>query len=309
MEALYQSRIRRDLPTWRSMLYIPGSNEKLLARAPTVPADAVVIDLEDSVAPQLKEAARARLPQSVAHAASGGLDVLVRVNRPVSMMVRDIEAAVCPHVRAIIVPKADGPSHVRLLDELVTECEERQGMKIGHTGLHMLIESTGAYHQMVEIASASPRVISMSLGNEDLALECGFEPSEDTLLIPKQQLVFACIAAGVRPMGFLSSIALFKDIEAFRTMVRRSRRFGYTGAACIHPAQAAVLNEEFAPSAEEIARAERIVREGDAATAEGRGAFLLDGNMIDIPIIEKARTMLAAERRRKAQASRAASGG
>ncbi len=212
-------------------------------------------------------------------------------------------------MRAIIVPKADGPSHVRLLDELVTECEERQGMKIGHTGLHMLIESTGAYHQMVEIASASPRVISMSLGNEDLALECGFEPSEDTLLIPKQQLVFACIAAGVRPMGFLSSIALFKDIEAFRTMVRRSRRFGYTGAACIHPRRRRCSTRNSRPRPKRSPAPSGSCAKAMPPPRRAAARSCSTGNMIDIPIIEKARNMLAAERRRKAQASRAASGG
>ena len=305
MEPLYRSRLRRDLPSWRSLLYIPGSNDKLLAKAPDVPADAVVIDLEDAVAPAEKEAARARLPQSVAHAASKGLDVLVRINRPLSLAVRDVEAAVSRHVRAIVVPKVDGPSHVRLLDELASECEHRAGLPIGHTGLHLLVETTQAYHQMLEIAGASPRVVGMALGAEDIALECGCDSGEETMLMAKQQLIFACTAAGVRPTGFLGSVALFRDIEAFRAMVRRSRRFGFTGAGCIHPAQAVVLNEEFAPSAQEIARAERIVREGDAATAEGRGAFLLDGDMVDIPIIEKARKLLETEARRRARARQA----
>jgi citrate lyase subunit beta/citryl-CoA lyase len=293
MDALYQSHQRRPLPTWRSVLYIPANNSRLIEKAPTAKADALTIDLEDSVPPQEKERARAMLPATVAHAASAGADVIVRINRPLSLAVRDIEAAVCRHVKGLNIPKVDGPSHVRLLDELVSECESRQGLPLGHTVFLVAIETPRAYGEMFEIASASPRVVAMMLASEDMALECGFEPSEETLLLPKQQMIFAASAAGVRPMGFLGSVAQFKDIDAFRQMVRRSRRFGFTGASCIHPAQAAILNEEFAPSAQELAWAERVVREGEQALSEGRGAFLLEGSMIDEPIIARARRMLA----------------
>ena len=296
MEALYRSQRRRLLPTWRSILYVPANGPKYIAKAPSVGADALTIDLEDAVPPQEKERAREMLGATLAHVATGGADIIVRINRPLSLAVRDVEAAVCRHVSALTIPKVDGPSHVRLLDELVSECEEQQGLAPGHTSFLVAIETPEALESMREIASASPRVVAMMMSSEDLSLECGFEPSEETLLQPKQQMIFAAYAAGVRPLGFLGSIAQFRDIEAFRAMVRRSRRFGFTGSSCIHPAQVAVLNEEFAPSPEEIALAARIVGQGDQAIAEGRGTFQLDGSMIDAPVIERARRTLTRRR-------------
>jgi citrate lyase subunit beta/citryl-CoA lyase len=296
MEALYQSHRKRLLPTWRSILYVPANSPKFIAKAPTVGADALTIDLEDAVPPQEKARAREMLGATLAHVATGGADIIVRINRPLSLAVRDVEAAVSRHVKGLTIPKADGPSHIRLLDELVSECEEKQGLPLGHTAFLVAIETPEAIESMREIASASPRVVAMMLSSEDLSLECGFEPGEETLLQPKQQMIFAACAAGVRPLGFLGSIAEFRDLAAFREMVRKSRRFGFTGSSCIHPAQVAILNEEFAPSAQEIALAERIVSEGDKAISEGRGTFQVNGSMIDGPVIERARRTLARRR-------------
>jgi citrate lyase subunit beta/citryl-CoA lyase len=296
LEALYESRRKRLLPTWRSILYVPANSPKFIAKAPAVGADALTIDLEDAVPLQEKARARELLATTLPHVASGGADIIVRVNRPLSLAVRDVEAAVGPHVMGLTIPKVDGPSHVRLLDELVSECERRVGLVQGHTSFLVAIETPEAYWMMREIASASPRVVAMMLSSEDLSLECGFEPTEATLLVPKQQMIFAACAAGVRPLGFIGSIADFRDMEAFREMVRRSRRFGFTGSSCIHPLQVAVLNEEFAPSVEEVVLAERIVAEGDAALSQGRGTFQLDGSMIDGPVIERARRTLARRR-------------
>lgn len=283
---------RRALPDWRSVLYVPANVPRFIAKAPTVGADAITVDLEDAVPPQHKQSARESLSATVAQVGAKGADVIVRVNRPLSLAVRDVEAAVSQPVCALTLPKVDGPSHVRLLDELVTECEERQGLKTGHTSFLVAIETPEAYFCMKEIAIASPRVVAMMLSSEDLPLECGFEPSEATLTAPKQQMIIAAGAAGVRPLGFLGTLADFKDPAAFRDMVRRSRLFGFTGASCIHPMQVAILNEEFGPSPDECALAERIVREYEEGLAAGRGTFQVEGKMIDIPVVERARRIL-----------------
>ena len=296
MEALYKVLRKRLLPTWRSILYVPANNSKFIAKAPSVGADALTIDLEDAVPPQDKARAREMLRETLPIVAAGSADIIVRINRPISLAVRDVEAAVCGLVKGLTIPKVDGPSHVRLLDELVSECEHRRGLALGHTSFLVAIETPEALDAMREIASASPRVVAMMLSSEDLSLECGFEPTEETLIQPKQQMIFAACAAGVRPLGFLGSVAHFKDMEAFREMVRRSRRFGFTGSSCIHPLQVAILNEEFSPSKEEIELAEQIVNEGDKAIAEGRGTFQVNGSMVDGPVIERARNLLARRR-------------
>ena len=107
-----------------------------------------------------------------------------------------------------------------------------------------MIESPGAFFQMPAIAAASPRLAAMNIGGEDFALETGMEPSEATLLMPKQQMIFAARAAGIMPLGFIDTVAAFGDRDAFARMVRRSRQFGFMGAGCIHPGQVAIVNEQ-----------------------------------------------------------------
>src|SRR5690606_16272917 len=139
----------------------------------------------------------------------GGADVLVRVNRPLSACVRDIEASVCEAVDALVITKVDGAGHVRLLDELVGEVEQAAGLPQGHTRFVLTIETPAALARMADIARASPRSVAMNIGGEDLALACGAEPTEDMLRLPKQQMILAARAAGLMPLGYLGSIADF----------------------------------------------------------------------------------------------------
>jgi citrate lyase subunit beta/citryl-CoA lyase len=118
------------------------------------------------------------------------------------------------------------------------------------------------------------------------------EPTEETLLMPKQQMIFAARAAGLMPLGFIASVAGFGDREAFGRMVRRSRQFGFMGAGCIHPGQVPIVNEEYSPSAEEAAYARRVIEENAKAEAAGRASFAIDGKMIDVPVVVRARRLL-----------------
>ena len=287
------SPARSSAPAWRSILYVPVNVSRFVEKAPHAGADAIQLDLEDSIAPDDKDSARA-LVKAVAHRlASAGATVLVRINRPIAMAVRDIEAAVAPAVQAISITKVASPEHVRLLDEVVSECEARLGMAHGHTRLMVMIETPQAFEAMREIASASPRVAAMSLGAEDFALACGFTPGEDTLLLPKQMMVIAARAAGVMPVGYIGSVVDFSDEAAFGDMVRRSRRFGFDAATCIHPKQVAIVNRMYGVSAAEAAQAQRLVDESTRQLAAGRGAFQLDGRMVDAPLVARASRVLA----------------
>jgi citrate lyase subunit beta/citryl-CoA lyase len=155
-----------------------------------------------------------------------------------------------------------------------------------------MIETPAAFFRMPEIAQASPRLAAMNIGGEDFALETGMEPLEETLLMPKQQMVFAARAAGLMPLGFIASVAGFGDWEVFRAMVRRSRKFGFMGAGCIHPGQVPIVNQEYSPSPEEVAFAQRIVEENAKHEAAGRASFALEGKMIDVPVVVRARRLL-----------------
>ena len=121
----------------------------------------------------------------------------------------------------------------------------------------------------------------------------GMLPDPDGLLYPKQHTLFAARAAGILPMGFVGSIADFRDQEAFRAIVRRSKRLGFVGASAIHPLQVPVLNEEFSPTAAEVERAKRMVAAYDAAFAQGLGAVQFEGAMIDVPVVQRAQNVIA----------------
>jgi citrate lyase subunit beta/citryl-CoA lyase len=285
--------MRADLPVWRSLMYVPVNVEKYVDKAHTRGADAIQLDLEDSVPAAEKDRARTLVQAAAARVKKGGADVIVRINRPLSMAVRDLEHSICPDVNGIACTKIDSASHVKMLDELVSELEEKRGMPIGHTKFITMIETPDAFGRMDEIPRASTRVVAMNIGGEDLALECDMQPDEEVLLHSKQRMIISARAAGVSPLGFIRSVAGFGDWEKFRQMVRRSRRFGFDGAGCIHPGQVTIVNEEYSPNHDEVAYAKKIIQMNEETSKTGRGSFALDGKMIDVPIIVRAQKLLA----------------
>jgi citrate lyase subunit beta / citryl-CoA lyase len=282
----------RELPVWRSLLYVPVNVERFIEKAHTRGADVIQLDLEDAVPPAEKERARALVEKNSTRVRRGGADVVVRINQPLALAVRDLEHSICPHVDGVAITKADSASHVKLLDELVTGLEEKRGMKTGHTKFIVMIETADAFTRIDEIPRASPRVVAMNIGGEDFALDLNAQPDEDVLLHPKQRMIISARAAGVMPLGFIGTVADFSDWEKFRLMVRRARRFGFDGAACIHPGQVKIVNEEYTPSEDEVAYARKVIQMDKEATAAGRGSFQIDGKMIDIPVVVRAEKLL-----------------
>ena len=294
----------RDLPVWRSMLFVPVNVPKFVEGAHARGSDAVILDLEDSVPPAEKANARGMIAAAVPKVAKAGADVVVRINRPIELAVRDIEAAVQPGVAGLMLPKIDSAGHMRLLDELIETVERAKGMAVGHTRTLALVETPAGFARVEEIAASSPRLVGMSLGSEDFAMEMGMPPAIDTLAYPKQRLAVAAVAAGVMPMGIVGSVADFKDIEGYRAAARLARRFGFRGSACIHPNHVQVLNEEFGVKPDEIVWARRVIDIYEVAKREGRASIQLDGKMIDIPIVVKAERVLAEARRIEERARR-----
>jgi citrate lyase subunit beta / citryl-CoA lyase len=223
----------------------------------------------------------------------GGADVVVRINQPLALAVRDIEASVGPDVDGLAITKVAGVAHLQLLDELIGECEAKAGLAIGHTKMIAMIETPDAFFDMRAIARASSRIVAMNIGGEDFALECGMQPSEEALLMPKQQMIIAARAAGILPLGYIGTVADFSDWHKFRAMVVRSRQFGFECASCVHPGQVPIVNEAYTPSAQEVAYAEQVIASDRNAEATGRASFQIDGKMIDIPVVERARRLLA----------------
>ena len=284
--------MRRDLPIWRSMMFVPVNVQKFVDGAHTRGADVIILDLEDSILPKDKANARTLVQDAAAKVSRGGADVVVRVNRELRHCVRDLEALVSPAIYGFLLPKVQSAQHVQLVAEVLDELEAERGLAQGHTRIVAMIETAEAFFHMKEIAASHPRVVALTLGSEDFALSVGMIPEAEGLFYPKQQVVLAARAAGILPLGFIGTVADYKDLEAFRATARRSRRIGFTGASVIHPSQIAILNEEFRPSAEEVEKARRIVSAFEVAAKGNTGAIEVDGKMVDIPVVERARRTL-----------------
>lgn len=294
-----------DLPFWRSSLYVPVNVEKYVAKAHQRGADAIILDLEDSIPVAEKAEARKLVPEAAARAGQNGADIVVRINRPLELAVRDIEAAVCPAVKALLLPKIDSASHLRLLGEVVSVAEARAGIAEGSIRFIPMIETAEAFPRAFEIAAGHPRNIGLTLGGEDFAMATGSLPDPDVFRYPKQHIVFAASAAGVLPFGLIGTVATYSDLDAMRAVIRESRRFGFVGASCIHPSVVPLLNEGFQPDEGEVAGARRVIEGFDEALRQGRASIQVDGKMVDYPVVERAKRLLErSERARQADARR-----
>lgn len=280
-------------PVWRSILYVPGNVPKFIDKAHERGADCILVDLEDSVTAAEKSTARAMLPETMRKVVRGGADVAVRINRPMRLAIPDIEAAVRPGLSALFITKTEGVQHLRLLDEAVSELERERGMPVGSVGFSAMIEHPRALAELNDIAERAPRVIAMMLGGEDFALETGSIPSDESLELPKRLVAFAAQAHGVAMIGILGTVADYSDPAAYKKSAERARRFGFSGGTCVHPGLVQALNEAFTPSADDVAYAKRLIAADEKAATEGRGSFTVDGKMIDIPVIDRARRLLA----------------
>ena len=279
-------------PVWRSILYVPGNVPKFIDKAHERGADCVLVDLEDSVQPAQKLEARAMLPETMKKVARGGADVAVRINRPLRLAIPDIEAAVRPGLSALFVTKTEGVQHLRLLDEVVSDLERERGMPVGGIGFTAMIEHPRALPELNDIAERGPRLIAMMLGGEDFALETGSVPTDETLEMPKRMVAFAAQAHGLSMFGILGTVADYSDPAAYTRSATRARRFGFSGGTCIHPGLVGALNEAFTPTDEDVAYAKKLIVADEKAAAEGRGSFSVDGKMIDIPVIDRARRLI-----------------
>lgn len=284
---------------WRSLLYVPAHQEKHVASTRVREADAVILDLEDAVPADAKDRARDALASAVGLVGRWGADILVRINAEPNLAGADIRAAVQSGVCALVLPKVESAEEVRRIEALIQAAEVEAGVVEGETRLLVLIESARGLLALTAILEAGSRIVAVNLGNEDFARDVGVEPSEETLTLPRQQMVIAAAACGVAPLGLVGQATRYDDLDGYRELAMRSRRLGHVGAACIHPSQIAVLNEVFAPGETEVAAAIAVV---DAARSAGGGAFALNGRMIDKPILMRARALL--ERRRLIEQNR-----
>jgi citrate lyase subunit beta / citryl-CoA lyase len=280
-------------PRWRSLLYVPVVSERFVAKAHERGADAIILELEDAVAPSEKARARSLVPEAAATVGQEGADVLVRVNRPWRLAVRDLEASIGPDVRGLVLPKVDSAEHVLALAEIAASVEAECGLEAGHTVFFPRIEGPKGLLNAAEICAAHPRVVAVGLGSSDYTIAAGMEAGGPGNVAASFLVVNAARAAGIVPIGLTGAIVGFGDLAAFRRSAEESRALGLRGAPCVHPSQVPILNEVFSPTADERERARRVVEEYEQALAAGEGAIIVDGEFVDLPFYEQAKRLLA----------------
>ncbi len=276
----------------RSLLFVPAINRKLLESAARREVDAIQLDLEDSIAVTEKETARQATVAAIAWLRGRCPYVVVRINFPLRLAIRDLEAIVLPGLDAITVPMVPNASFLRLLDQTIGELEAERRLEVGSIRLIAVIETAEGLVNINEIAKATSRLIALTIGPEDLAASLGSQAVPDAMYLPNMLALTAARQAGIIPLGFVGSISLYDDLETFQEWIARAAVLGFEGAFCIHPNQVKICNEVFQPSEEAIGQAKQLVAAFDKHSADGVGVFVVDGRMVDAPVVERARMVL-----------------
>ena len=282
----------------RSLLFVPADSERKLERAERSGADALILDLEDAVAPSQKAKARALAAAVTSRADARPFRLFVRVNAlDTGLTLEDLAAVVGPGLDAIVIPKANGPDDVARIGHWLDALEIKAGMAAGAVKLAVVATETArAMFALGSYAPAHPRLIALTWGAEDLSAALGATDNKEAdgawtfpYALARAQCLFAAAAAEVAAVDTV--FVDFRDLDGLARDCRRSRRDGFQGRLAIHPDQIEAINRAYAPSEAEVAEARRIVAAFEADP--GRGAFALDGRMIDLPHLKAARRTLA----------------
>jgi citrate lyase subunit beta/citryl-CoA lyase len=279
----------------RSSLIMPVNVPAFVEKAHRRGADAIVLDLEDSIPPAEKDRARTLVKDAIPKAARGGADVTVRINRPWELGKDDLDATIWPGLAGISFPKPETVEELQRADEEIGRLERERGIEPGHVKISISIESVAGFFNARALAHATPRLVAIGQGSEDFTLDLEIEPTPGglELLYGKLFTVLLAREAGLYPMGTMRGVADFRDLDGYREAVRTARSVGYRGSSCIHPSQVPILNEGFSPVAEQVAHARRVIEVYEEAEAQGRASVALDGKMIDIPVVVRAQRLIA----------------
>jgi citrate lyase subunit beta/citryl-CoA lyase len=284
----------------RSFLFAPGNVARRVEKALTLEADAVIVDLEDSVAPSDKAATRKAVAEALSRPRRGR--GYVRVNAASTpYCYGDLVATVHKGVDGVVLPKVESAGELHAIDWLISNLERERGIAEGAIDLIPQIETAAGVQRIERIVQAKNlrsyqgpwRVRRVAFGAADYANDVGLSPTleEAELAEARARIVMICRAAGLEnPLD--SPWFHLKELDAFHRALERSRRGGFQGRLCIHPDQIAPVNAAYLPTAEELAQAERIVAAFQEAEAKGAAAIQVDGQMVDYPIVHRARSLL-----------------
>ncbi|MFQ5591902.1 MAG: aldolase/citrate lyase family protein [Phycisphaerae bacterium] len=274
----------------RSRLYLPGNEPKFMLNAALHAPDGIILDLEDSVAPSEKDAARVLARNALRVLDLHRVERMVRINQG-HLGLTDLDFVVAQSVHVVLIPKVESADQVRRVDARVKEILARQGME--HTVFLMpIVESALGAMRAYEIATASESVVALTIGLEDYTADIGAARTVEgkESLWARSQVLNAARAAGVQPID--SVFADVADMDSLRASVLEAKALGFEGKGCIHPRQIAVIHEAFTPNEQELAKARRIVEAFHEAQARGLTVVSLGTKMIDPPVVKRAERLV-----------------
>ena len=270
----------------RSLLFVPATATSMLQKARQRGADAIIIDLEDGVAAERKAEARGLAAEAIADLA-GHARLLARVNSAPDLLAADIASLPLDKLQAIMLPKVETAAQLDEAAEAMVAAVGANAPPIAalvETPKGVLLAETFAIH---------PSLCALGFGAEDFASELSVEPEPEALSWAAQKVITCARAYGLACWGLPGSIAETQDMDAFGRLVQMARRIGFNGTVCVHPRQVPVANTGFAPTAQQLEWAHKVIAAHEDARAKGLGAVKVDGRMIDRPIVERARRYIS----------------
>ena len=278
----------------RSLVFVPGNRANMLERALGFGADIVMVDLEDSVPPGEKAAARDLAVAWTPRLVAAGRRVMVRVNSlDTGLAADELAAVVSPDLAGVSIGKGNTPWELRQVDRLLAPLEAAAGIAAGSIKVVPWIETALAIVHVYEMARASRRIVGLAFGAEDYTNDMGVIRNDfgEECYYARSAVAVAARAAGVAALD--GPFVGFRDPDGLRKDAGTARQMGYTGKFAIHPAQIDIINETFSPHPDDVAYARRVVAAWDEAEAAGRGSLSIDGRMVDVPVVKRAQNLLA----------------
>lgn len=280
-----------NYPTYRdrfrfSRLYLPGNTPGLMINAGLHSADGIILDLEDSVAPEKKDEARILVRNALRQIDFRGAERMVRINQG-QRGLDDLDFIIPHNVNLVLIPKCESAAYIKNVDSLITIIQKKHNLK-NKIYLMPIVESALGVENAFEMAHASDNVVAMAIGLEDYTADLGVARTVEgkESFYARTRLIVACKAAGIQPIDSVFSDV--SDMDALRKNVLDSKSLGFEGMGCIHPRQIPVIKSGFAPDGAEIEKSKKIILAFETAKQKGLGVVALGSKMIDPPVVERA---------------------
>jgi citrate lyase subunit beta/citryl-CoA lyase len=277
----------------RSLLFVPGHRARFYEKLAEFRPDAVIVDLEDAVPPNEKPLARTMVRERLGGPLLAGMQVFVRINSVDSPFFGDdIRGVVAAGLDGIFLPKTSTPEQLREANMLLAQTEMRVGLPLGTVRIVPIVETVRGALNAHDLATASPRVSALAFGAEDFSLDLGVERSRDGVETRYPRALVALAAHDAGRLAIDTPWTAIDDEEGLLRETSEARQLGYSAKQAIHPSQIPIIHTVFTPTDDEAAWARRVVAAYEEAISQGTGAINLDGKLIDVPMVERARRVL-----------------